>query len=61
MADKLSLDLALVLPAVPDERDACVGRLIELLEAEGLEKAHLVREDDTARLCLLSFAKIRTT
>lgn len=52
MADKLSLDLALALPAVPDERDACVGRLIELLEAEGLEKAHLVREDDTARLCL---------
>jgi Cd2+/Zn2+-exporting ATPase len=61
MADKLSLDLALVLPAVPDERDACVGRLIELLEAEGLDKAHLVHEDDTARLCLLSFAKIRTT
>ena len=52
MANKLSLDLSLVLPAVPDERDACVGRLIELLEAEGLDKAHLVHEDDTARLCL---------
>ncbi len=52
MSDKLTLDLELVLPAVPDERDACVGRLIELLEAEGLEKAHLVSEDDTARLCL---------
>ena len=52
MNDKLTLDLALVLPAVPDERDACVQRLTELLEAEGLQRAHLVREDDTARLCL---------
>jgi Cd2+/Zn2+-exporting ATPase len=51
-AEKLRLDLSLVLPRVPDERDACVGRLTELLEAEGLGKAHLVREDDTARLCL---------
>ncbi|MBZ0070129.1 MAG: cadmium-translocating P-type ATPase [Gammaproteobacteria bacterium] len=49
---KILLDLALVLTELPDEQDACVGRLTELLEAEGLEKAHLVREDDTARLCL---------
>lgn len=45
MAEKLKLDLSLVLPDVPDERDACVGRLTELLQAEGLEKVHLVRED----------------
>lgn len=50
--DEVVLDLALALPELPDERDACVGRLTELLEAEGLEMAHLVREDDSARLCL---------
>jgi Cd2+/Zn2+-exporting ATPase len=52
MAEKLKLDVSLVLPDVSDERDACVGRLIELLQAEGLEKVHLVREDASARLCL---------
>jgi Cd2+/Zn2+-exporting ATPase len=52
VTDKLTFDLVLVLPALPDERDACVGRLTELLKAEGLEKAHMVREDDTVRLCL---------
>ena len=50
MAEKLELDLSLVLPEIPDERDACVGRLTELLQAEGLEKVHLVREDGSARL-----------
>lgn len=52
MAEKLTLDLSLILPDVPDERDACVGRLTELLQAEGLEKVHVVSEDGTARLCL---------
>lgn len=52
MAEKLELDLSLVLPDVPDERDACIGRLTELLQAEGLEKIHLVHEDGSARLCL---------
>ncbi len=52
MAEKLKLDLSLVLPDVPDERDACVGRLAKLLEAEGLEKVHLIHEDGSARLCL---------
>ncbi|MDA8255276.1 MAG: heavy metal translocating P-type ATPase [Betaproteobacteria bacterium] len=52
MAEKLELDLSLVLPDVPDERDACVGRLTKLLQAEGLEKVHLVHEDSSARLCL---------
>ncbi|HMM51015.1 MAG TPA: cation-translocating P-type ATPase [Burkholderiaceae bacterium] len=49
---KLSLDLALVLPDIPDERDACVGRLIALLEGRGIDQAHVVREDGKARLCL---------
>ncbi len=52
MAEKLKLDLSLILPDIPDERDACVERLTELLQAEGLEKVHLVREDGSARLCL---------
>ncbi|MCL4470237.1 MAG: cadmium-translocating P-type ATPase [Gammaproteobacteria bacterium] len=52
MAEKLKLDLSLVLPEIPDERDACVGRLTALLQAEGLEKVHLVRKDGSARLCL---------
>ncbi len=52
MAEKLKLDLSLVLPDVADERDACVGRLTRLLQAEGLEKVHLVREDGSAHLCL---------
>jgi Cd2+/Zn2+-exporting ATPase len=52
MTEKLKLDLPLVLPDIADERDACVGRLTELLQAEGLELAHLVREDGSARLCL---------
>ncbi|MEW6400162.1 MAG: heavy metal translocating P-type ATPase [Chloroflexota bacterium] len=52
MAEKLTLDLSLVLPEIPDERDACVGRLTNLLQAEGLEKVHLVHENGGARLCL---------
>ncbi|HED18695.1 MAG TPA: cation-translocating P-type ATPase, partial [Gammaproteobacteria bacterium] len=52
MTDKLTLDLALALPDIPDERDTCVTRLTELLEARGLDKVHLIREDDAARLCL---------
>ncbi|MFA5170284.1 MAG: heavy metal translocating P-type ATPase [Sulfuriferula sp.] len=52
MAEKLKLDLSLVLPDVTDERDACIGRLTRLLQAEGLEKVHMVREDGSTRLCL---------
>ena len=52
MAAKLMLDLPLVLPDAPDERDACVGRLTRLLQAEGLEKVHLIPENGSARLCL---------
>ncbi len=52
MTDKLSIDLEVVLPGIPDERDACVSRLIELLEDRGVERVHLIRQDGTARLCL---------
>ncbi len=52
MAEKLKLDVSLLLPDLPDERDACVGRLTELLQAEGLEKVHLTHEGGSALLCL---------
>ncbi|TAH44644.1 MAG: cadmium-translocating P-type ATPase [Betaproteobacteria bacterium] len=52
MAEKFTLDVSLLLPGIPDEQDACVGRLNTLLQAEGVEKAHVVREDGVARVCL---------
>jgi Cd2+/Zn2+-exporting ATPase len=50
--DILALDLALVLPGIPDEQDACVERLISLLQGKGVDQAHVVRENGKARLCL---------
>ena len=50
--DKLVLDLTLVLPHVPDERDSCVERLISLLQSENIDQAHVIREDGKARLCM---------
>ena len=64
-ADKLALDLALVLPGIPDERDACVARLTSLLQSEDIGQAHVIREDGKARLCLhynferISLAEVR--
>lgn len=52
MAETLMLDLSVALPGIPDERDACVERLTELLQAEGMERVHVIRENDSARLCL---------
>lgn len=49
---KLVLDLALVLPGIPDEQDACVARLASLLRDKGIDPAHIVRVDGAARLCL---------
>lgn len=43
MTEKTKLDIALLLPAVPDARDACVRRLGDMLTAKkGIETAHLV-------------------
>lgn len=50
--EKLTLDLALVLPDIPDEQDACVERLTALLRHEGMDRSHVVREDGKTRLCL---------
>lgn len=49
---KLVFDLALVLPGVPDEQDACIDRLTSLLQGKGIDRVHVVRDDNSARLCL---------
>jgi Zn2+/Cd2+-exporting ATPase len=42
MTEKTRIEIALLLPTVPDARDACVQRLGELLKAnEGIEAAHI--------------------
>lgn len=50
--EKLTLQLALVIPGVPDERDSCIARLTELLKAKGLESVHVVQQDGRPFLCL---------
>lgn len=52
MTEKLTLQLSLVLPEIPDERDSCIERLSALLQAEGLEKVHIVQHDGQPCLCL---------
>ncbi len=52
--DKIKIDLDIVLPDVPDEKDACVHRIISSMERKkGIEKAHIVPETETtkAQLC----------
>lgn len=47
MTEKTQIELALLLPAVPDARDACVQRLADLLKAkEGIKAAHLAEKKD---------------
>ena len=49
---KLTLDLPVLLPDVPDERDRCVRRLLtSLREAEGVEEAHL-RDGQPPQVCI---------
>ena len=66
MTEKLSLQLALVLPDIPDERDSCVTRLTEILQAQGLEKVHIVQQNGESCLCLhydpttLSLSQVRS-
>ncbi|QIN81174.1 heavy metal translocating P-type ATPase (plasmid) [Rubrobacter marinus] len=68
MTGKLQLEIPVLLPYVPDERDECVGRLVEELEdREGVEEAHIVEGPDgePAKLCIhydpdaLSLPRIR--
>ena len=68
MTETFRLDLPLLLPEIPDESDACIGRLTEMLGARpGIETAHVVAAagDASAQLCvhydpgILSLARIR--
>lgn len=52
--EKTQINLDILLPEIPDERDACVDRLISLTKKQkGIEKVHLVpgKEDHKAQLC----------
>lgn len=51
---KTKINLDLILPDVPDEKDACVKRIIDDLEGrQGIEKVHVVPETEStkAQLC----------
>ncbi|MCA0453835.1 MAG: cadmium-translocating P-type ATPase [Chloroflexi bacterium] len=52
MSPKTQLDLSIILPQM-DEKDECVRLLLERLSYQkGIEKAHIVQENGTAKLCL---------
>lgn len=68
MTNKLSLDIPVVLPGVPDAADACVGRLIDELQGRaGIDKVHVRPGEGSspAQLCIhydpdvLPLARIR--
>jgi len=55
MADHVQLDLPILLPDVPDARDACVGRLTSSLrDGPGVDRVHVVASSDGEpdRLCV---------
>lgn len=55
MSEKTRIEVNLVLPTVPDRRDACIERLAELLKAKGgIEDAHLVGngENESDQFCI---------
>jgi Cd2+/Zn2+-exporting ATPase len=53
MIQKLQLEIPLLLPHIPDERDGCVIRLQEILLARrGISQAHVIHQNGGAHLCL---------
>lgn len=68
MSEKTQIEIALVLPTVPDARDACVQRLADLLKAtDGIEAAHVADTEGVGQdqICIhydpdrLSIAEVR--
>ncbi|QDV73703.1 heavy metal translocating P-type ATPase [Botrimarina mediterranea] len=68
MLEKARVQIQFALPYVPDDHDACVSRLVELLEAKrGVSSSHVVDSPDGAggELCIhydprvLSLAEVR--
>ncbi len=52
--EKTQINLDILLPEVPDERDACVERIIHLLQdKKGIDKVHIIpaNNDGKAKLC----------
>jgi Zn2+/Cd2+-exporting ATPase len=52
--EKVKINLDIVLPDIPDEKDSCVQRIISAMEnKKGIEKVHIVPETETvkAKLC----------
>ncbi len=54
MGSKVRIDLALLLPDVPDEQDACIQRLVTLLKKkDGIQATHtLTKDGGKPRLCI---------
>ncbi|WP_336517805.1 heavy metal translocating P-type ATPase [Pollutibacter soli] len=53
--EKVKINLDVLLPDVPDEKDACVKRIIDELEGrQGIDRVHIVPASDSnkAQLCL---------
>lgn len=49
---KLKINLNIILPEVPDERDACVERIIAVMQKhKGVEEVHIVGKGKEAQLC----------
>lgn len=53
MGEKTQIAIDLVLPSVPDARDACIQRLIDLLiSKEGIESGHLLDSREPSNFCI---------
>lgn len=52
--EKTKIDLDIILPEIPNEKDECVGKIIQVLECKkGIEKVHVVPHSNgiQAKLC----------
>ena len=64
--EKIQVEIPILLPEIPDEKDQCVERLlISLKNQKGIEDAH-VKEGDPAEICIhydpevISLKKVKT-
>lgn len=49
---KIKINLDIILPDIPDERDACVDRIIAVMQKhKGIEEVHIVGKGKEAQLC----------
>lgn len=54
VVEKVQINLDILLPEIPDERDACVQRIISVMQKnKGVENAHLIpgKEGNKVKLC----------